>query len=120
MPAPPEILELIGRFQSHADTYRGPDYKEDHLRQEFLNPFLEAFGWDMANRAGHAPAYREVIHEDALKIEGPTKAPDYAFRIGETRKFFVEAKKPAVAIERDADAAFQLRRYELMPFYSLR
>jgi len=111
MPAPPIVLELIERFRHNEETYRGAEYKEDHLRQEFLNPFFEAFGWDMANSAGHAPAYREVIHEDALKIEGQTKAPDYAFRIGETRKFFVEAKKPSVIIEKDGNAAYQLRRY---------
>ncbi|MGK2910231.1 MAG: Eco57I restriction-modification methylase domain-containing protein [Sphingobium sp.] len=111
MPIPADVADLVERIQRNDDHYRTPAYKEDHLRQEFLNPFLEALGWDMANRAGHAPAYREVIHEDALKIDGQTKAPDYAFRIGETRKFFLEAKKPAVLIERDADAAFQLRRY---------
>src|SRR5690606_699086 len=38
-------------------------------------------------------------------------APDYAFRIGGQRKFFVEAKKPAVKIETDIHPAFQLRRY---------
>ena len=42
---------------------------------------------------------------------GYTKAPDYCFRIGGTRKFFVEAKNPAVDIRQDASPAFQLRRY---------
>jgi type I restriction-modification system DNA methylase subunit len=52
-----------------------------------------------------------VIHEASLEVEGATKAPDYAFRIGGTRKFFVEAKKPAVNIQYDFYPAFQLRRY---------
>jgi type I restriction-modification system DNA methylase subunit len=55
--------------------------------------------------------YKDVIHEDSLEIEGENKAPDYAFRIGGTRKFFVEAKKPAVNIEMNIHPAFQLRRY---------
>ncbi|HNN12964.1 MAG TPA: N-6 DNA methylase [Anaerolineales bacterium] len=55
--------------------------------------------------------YKDVIHEDSLEIEGENKAPDYAFRIGGQRKFFVEAKKPAVKIETDIHPAFQLRRY---------
>jgi len=38
-------------------------------------------------------------------------APDYCFRIGGTRKFFLEAKKPAVSIKSDEKPAFQLRRY---------
>ena len=40
-----------------------------------------------------------------------TKAPDYCFRIGGTRKFFIEAKKPSTKIKEDIGAAFQLRRY---------
>src|SRR5258708_13802480 len=55
--------------------------------------------------------YKDVIHEDSLEIEGENKAPDYAFRIGGQRKFFVEAKKPSVNIELNIHPAFQLRRY---------
>jgi hypothetical protein len=33
------------------------------------------------------------------------------FRIGGTRKFFLEAKKPSVDIKTDAQPAYQLRRY---------
>jgi len=51
------------------------------------------------------------IHEDALKIGSAVKAPDYCFRIGGTRKFFVEAKKPSVNLKEDISPAFQLRRY---------
>jgi hypothetical protein len=70
-----------------------------------------ALGWDMENISGYAEAYKDVIHEDAIKIGGATKAPDYCFRIGGTRKFFLEAKKPSVDIKTDAHPAFQLRRY---------
>ena len=59
---------------------------------------------------GYAEAYKEVIHEDAIS-GGGTKHPITAFRIGGTRKFFVEAKKPAVNINEDISPAYQLRRY---------
>ena len=65
----------------------------------------------MNNKQGSAEAYKDVIHEDSIKIGGLTKAPDYCFRIGGTRKFFVEAKKPSVNIKDDINPAFQLRRY---------
>ncbi|MDT8391632.1 MAG: Eco57I restriction-modification methylase domain-containing protein [Lentisphaeria bacterium] len=39
------------------------------------------------------------------------KAPDYCFRIGGTRKFFLETKKPSVNIKADTHPAYQLRRY---------
>jgi hypothetical protein len=49
-----------------------------------------------------------VIHEDVLKIGRATKAPDYCFRIGSVKKFFVEAKKPSVNLKDDVSPAFQL------------
>ncbi|MGC1275022.1 MAG: DNA methyltransferase [Planctomycetaceae bacterium] len=52
-----------------------------------------------------------MIHEDAIKVGGATKAPDYCFRVGGTRKFFVEAKKPGVNLKNDPLPAYQLRRY---------
>lgn len=42
-----------------------------------------------------------MIHEDALRVELSVKAPDYCFRMGGQRIFFVEAKKPAVNIKDD-------------------
>jgi len=111
MGLPKEIADLIERFDRNLETYKGGQYNEAQLRQDFLNPFFGALGWDMANKAGYAEAYREVIHEDALKIGGATKAPDYCFRIGSEKKFFVEAKKPAINLKDDMSPAFQLRRY---------
>ena len=111
MGLPNEIADLIERFDRNLDNYKGGQYNEAQLRQDFLNPFLGALGWDMTNKAGYAEAYREVIHEDAIKIGGATKAPDYCFRIGSVKKFFVEAKKPAVNLKDDVSPAFQLRRY---------
>ncbi len=70
-----------------------------------------SLGWDVFNKQNYAEMYKDVIHEDSLEIEGENKAPDYAFRVGGTRKFFVEAKKPAVNIEFNIHPAFQLRRY---------
>ena len=96
---PPKIADLVARFSEHRDTYRRGDYNETQLRRDFLDPFFDALGWDIDNRAGHAEAYRDVIHEDALRVEKTVKAPDYCFRIGGVRKFFVEAKKPAVDIK---------------------
>jgi type I restriction-modification system DNA methylase subunit/predicted type IV restriction endonuclease len=112
MAAPAIVGELVERFHAHRETYHGGQYHEAQLREDFLNPFFEALGWDVHNRKGYAEAYREVIHEDAIKIGGRTKAPDYCFRAGGgQRSFFVEAKKPSVDIGEAAGPAFQLRRY---------
>ena len=111
MGAPQEIIELVDRFREQSDSYRSPSYGETALRREFLDPFIKALGWDIDNKAGYAEAYKDVVHEDAIKIGGSTKAPDYSLRIGGVRKFFIEAKKPSVNIAQDTSPAFQLRRY---------
>jgi len=105
------IKDLITRFDENRASYTSSTYNETQLRREFVDPFFEALGWDVPNKQGYAEAYKEVIHEDAVKIGTATKAPDYSFRVGGTRKFFVEAKKPFVNIRDDTGPAFQLRRY---------
>lgn len=105
------IGERVELFARNREQYRRPDYKEARLRAEFLDPFFEALGWDVSNRQGLSEVDKEVISEDSLKIGETTRAPDYSFWIGRTRKFFVEAKKPQLTLRADAGAAFQLRRY---------
>ena len=108
---PQEVLELVARFAGQGGAYTRQGYNETQVRREFIDPFFIALGWDVDNKAGHAEGYKDVIHEDAIKVGGSTKAPDYCFRIGGVRKFFVEAKKPAVTVKDDPAPAYQLRRY---------
>ena len=93
MPVPESVLRLVNIFKDHLEHYKSGGYNETQLRREFLDPFFKALGWDIDNEAGYADAYKDVIHEDAIKSGGQTKAPDYCFRIGGTRKFFLEGKK---------------------------
>jgi hypothetical protein len=111
MKVPDTIKKLVETFAFHKDHYKSANYNETELRREFLDPFFKALGWDVDNEAGYADAYKDVIHEDAIKMGGYTKAPDYCFRIGGARKFFVEAKKPSTDIHDDTAPAYQLRRY---------
>ncbi len=108
---PPIITDLVQKFERNIHEYRNPKYNETLIRVEFVNPFWKALGWDVDNEKGYALAYRDVIHEDELKVGRTTRAPDYAFRVGERRIFFLETKKPAVDLKHDPAAAFQLRRY---------
>ncbi|MEX0804004.1 MAG: N-6 DNA methylase [Candidatus Binatia bacterium] len=108
---PKVLAELVERFERNIDAYQNHSYNETLVRIEFINPLFEALGWDLTNKSGYAEAYKDVIHEDAIKMGGATKAPDYCFRIGGARKFFLEAKRPAVNIKDDVNPAYQLRRY---------
>jgi len=82
MPAPDRVLRLIDRFDQFVDDYKSGPYNETTVRVEFIDPFFAAMGWDVHNEKGYAEAYREVVHEDTVKIGSDVKAPDYSFRIG--------------------------------------
>lgn len=111
MSAPRQVLQLVERFERNRGAYQSPAYNEEDVRTEFVDPFFKALGWDVVNTQGWAEAYKDVVRERTIRISGGAKAPDYSFRIGGSRKFFVEAKKPRVKIKTDPEGAFQLRRY---------
>lgn len=108
------IENLCERYREHKSEYHLPEYNEQKTRQDFINPFFKALGWDIDNEKGASEAYREVIYEDKVVVRGKAKAPDYGFRLsgsGKKRLFFVEAKKPSVALKTNKDSAYQLKRY---------
>ena len=85
---------MVERFDRNRDSYLAGGINETQLRQEFINPFFSCLGWDIENKQGYAPAYREVIFEDSLRVGAETKAPDYCCRIGGMRKFLSRPMKP--------------------------
>ena len=111
MTGPIKVIELVDRFENNLESYKKGQFNETQVRREFIDPFFEELGWDIANKQGYAEAYKEVVHEDSIKIGFAHKAPDYSFRIGGVRKFFLEAKKPSTNIKYDKHPAYQLRRY---------
>ena len=48
--APDAVKRLVDRFDRDRNAFLSPDYKEEQLRAEFLNPFFTALGWDMDNK----------------------------------------------------------------------
>jgi len=107
-----KIASLVERFEEQKEFYKQAAYNETLTRRDFIDPFFKALGWDIDNEHGYAESYREVIHEDKIKIGSATKAPDYSFRLsGGKRLFFVEAKKPSVLIKEEITPAYQVRRY---------
>ena len=106
------ISALVERFEEQYSSYKNSDYNETLTRRDFIDPFFKALGWDIDNQQGFAEAYREVIHEDRVKVGDKLKAPDYSFRLsGGKRLFFVEAKKPSVFVKDEIVPAYQVRRY---------
>lgn len=79
---PDAVLRLIDKFQRQSESLKSPEYNETQLRIDYINPLFRELGWDLDNTQGFAEQYREVVHEDRVKVAGQTKAPDYSFRIG--------------------------------------
>ena len=104
MTAPAQIHDLVHKFERGRGSYTQPAYNEAQLRQEFVNPFFAALGWDVGDSA-------QVLHEAALKSGRTTKHPDYSFLAGKRRAFYVETKKPAIGINTAIEPAGQLRSY---------
>lgn len=106
-----EVAKLIQTFKDNINQYKLSTYKEAQVRKEFIDKFFKLLDWDIDNTAGSSEQFKEVVNEDAIKIGGNTKAPDYSFRIGGQRIFFVEAKKPSVNLKDNPEPAYQLRHY---------
>lgn len=107
-----KIAELVARFDSNKKFYTTSKlYKEEETKVEFINPMMEALGWDIHNKQGLGPNFKEVVFEESLAVGKETKAPDYSFRLGGQLIFYLEAKKPSVNIKEDRSPAFQARRY---------
>ena len=107
------VKDLVKKYHSNRKTYLKASYNETQLRTDFLDPFFELLGWDIKNSEGKPTNEREVLLEEGLKADATanTKKPDYTFRLFSERKFFLEAKKPNVKIDKDNEPAKQVRRY---------
>jgi len=109
------VRTLVQRFaRNEAECTRsGTTYNETQARTDFITPLFEALGWDVHNTLAQPLDLREVFEEATVEVdeERLSKKPDYELRVARQRKFFVEAKKPSVRVERDRHASFQTRRY---------
>ena len=68
-----ELNRLVTKFERAFDQVIRPDYPEARLRQDFLDPFFRALGWDMENDAGLILSQREVEIESRTDMAGKAK-----------------------------------------------
>ena len=65
-----DVERLVERLVRNLDAYKHSRYKETRLRVEFIDPFFEALGWDVRNVRGTAEQFRDVVHEDTIRVGG--------------------------------------------------
>ena len=107
------IGRLVVDFRSHEARYLSPDYSETAARQDFIDKFFTALGWDVTHEREKNPYEREVKVEREVSDSQSRRRADYAFHLAPNFRdvrFFVEAKKPARQIDNPTDY-FQAIRY---------
>lgn len=103
------LKQLVNRYIRNCKTYKNSEqYNEQECRDEFIGPLLECLGWDVQNKKGTSPQYKEVVVE---KYSSKKERPDYTLTLNGLGKIFVEAKKPSVNILSDKKTAYQTRSY---------
>lgn len=108
-----EVKKLVHNFDKHKSHYMDPSYQEAETRQDFIDKFFEALGWDVSHKHQTNPYKQEVKVEKNIRTTGSQRRADYAFSVAPNYrdvKFYVEAKKPSVEIG-SKDTYFQIIRY---------
>ena len=112
--APQDVVDLVSKFGVDEGYYTSTtkNYLEADVRSEFIDPLLQALGWDTANKAAVTPLYREVVREESQEREdSAAKKPDYTLRHNGKARLYVEAKKPSVNILTHFKSIAQARSY---------
>lgn len=125
------IRALVERFKDQLSYYKSPQYDEASVRAHFIDPLLDALGWDVTDTAGLGPSREVVVEnrvqaghsvagqddwdEDLTAVELAERnpracRPDYTIRSGTTTFYVTEAKKPSVDLEAKAPS-FQVKSY---------
>jgi adenine-specific DNA-methyltransferase len=81
-------------------------YQEAEVRQDFLDKFFIALGWDVYHQEHPNPYEREVKIEKSVMVGDRGKRADYAFYTAPNylqARFIAEAEKPARQLENPYD-----------------
>src|SRR5689334_11584257 len=97
-----KVTALTERFAANEAAYLSPKYQEAEVRQDFLDGFFVALGWDVYHEEHPNPYEREVRIERSVIVGDRGKRADYAFYTKPNfhqARFMAEAKKPARQLE---------------------
>jgi hypothetical protein len=65
-----ELLRTaVARFTANEQHYRSGEFDEESTREQFINAFFDALGWDVVDDEGHGP-HRDVIFHPRLVEHG--------------------------------------------------
>src|SRR5665213_2490962 len=106
------VKKLVAKFKQGEKHYLSQSYQEAEVRQDFLDDFFTALGWDVGHKIQHDPYEQEVKVEKGVRVSGAQKRADYSFAIAPNfrdPKFFAEAKKPSKQLKNAQDYFHSIR-----------
>lgn len=107
------VQPLVDKFAAHEAIYSSSEFGETSVRQEFVDDFLAALGWDVAGKREPNPFEREVRVEQSVDVGLARKRADYALFVKpnfRNVRLYIEAKKPSISLATQ-DNYFQAARY---------
>lgn len=108
-----QVSALVELFRTNQTRYLAKQYSEQDARNDFINKFFIALGWDVRHEIQTNPYEQEVKVEPPVRVSGAQKRADYSFSLAPNYRdpiFFVEAKKPQKDLF-NKDYYFQTVRY---------
>lgn len=75
------ITNLVNRFEKGKPHYISPTYQGSEARQDFIDDFFTALGWDVRHREQQNP------YEQEVKIEKSQKQQEAKAQKGQTMPF---------------------------------
>ncbi len=98
------VKMLAADFKANEQAFLNPTYSEAQVRQDFIDKFFAALGWDVTHAVQKNPYEQEVKIENRVNVQGSQRRADYAFFLAPNFKdvrFLVEAKKPSRNLKND-------------------
>ena len=90
-----QVQALADMFDAGSKHYLSASYQEQEARQDFIDKFWIALGWDVRHQTQTDPYAQEVKVERGVTMSEGRKRADYAFFLApdfKNPRFFVEAK----------------------------
>ena len=109
------VSELVDDFKANEKHYLSHNYSEADVRNDFINKFFTALGWDVTHDIQKNPYEQEVRVEKPLQIAKAQKRADYSFALAPNYrivKFFIEAKKQLQQAKTEGDKNYLNRKCE--------
>lgn len=107
-----KLSNLVDEYLKFKSEGRLVLTSEETIRT-WLNQLLQIFGWDVRDTS-------QILQEKILSKDEKNKlkeihsshtTPDYTFKFGNEKLTFLDAKDISVNLERDSEAAFQIKSY---------